>query len=117
MNSGHIHIRDDGFTIQFHRPFHPGRWRSRRREQRLDKPPGLVGIQLNPAVLMDDPASHFTDMHDDKRGHGAALNRGRFLEKLLVRRGDPGDEAPAFRLFQCCRHALNVCLRGTQIKN
>jgi hypothetical protein len=39
------------------------------------------------------------------------------VKNPLVRRGYPGDEALAFRFFQCRRHAPNVCLYGTQIKN
>ncbi len=90
--------------------------RSRRREQRFDKPPGLGGVKLNQIVLIDDLAGGFTGVQGDKFGERAALDGGGFAEKLFVRRGDPGDESVTFGLFQCCRHALNVCLRGTQIK-
>jgi len=92
--------------------------RSRRREERFDKPPGLGGIKLNLIALIDDLASHFTDVRDDEFSHRASLNRGRFLEQLLVRRRHPGDKSLAFRLFLYhCWHAPNVRLCGIQCKN
>ena len=92
--------------------------RSRRREERFDKPPGLGGIKLNLIALIDDLASHFTDVRDDEFSHRASLNRGRFLEQLLVRRRHPGDKSLAFRLFLYQSwHAPNVRLCGIQCKN
>ncbi len=91
--------------------------RSRRCEQCFDKAPGLVGIKLNLMASIDDLAGHFTRVQGDEFGERAALKCGGFTEKLFVCRGYPGDEALAFRFFQCCRHAPNVCLRGTHCKN
>ena len=91
--------------------------RSWRREQGLDKPLGLDRIKLNLFALGNNSLSHFTRMRGDESGERAAFNSGSSLKKPFVRRGHPGDKAVAFRFFQCCRHALNVCLSGTQIKN
>ena len=101
-----------------HRPFQRGGGRSRWREQRFDKAPGLAGIKLNQIALIDDLAGDFTAVRNDKCGHGATLNRGRFLEKLFVRRRHTCDKSLAFWLFFYHRwHAPNVCLRGTHCKN
>ena len=91
--------------------------RARRREQCFNKPSGLGGVQLNQVVSIDDLAGHFTCVQGDEFGERTALDGGGFLEKLFVRRGYPGDEALAFRFFQCRRHTPNVCLSGTQIQN
>lgn len=91
--------------------------RSRRREQRFDKAPGLSGVELNLVTLNNNLAGHFTRVQGNEFGERAALDGGGFLEKLFVRRGYPGDEALAFGFFQCCRHAPNVCLRGTHCKS
>ena len=111
LDRGHI------APVARHRPFQRGGGRSRRREQRFDKAPGLVGIKLNQIALINDLAGHFTRVQGDEFGERAALKCGGFTEKLFVCHGYPGDEALAFRFFQCRRHAPNVCLRGTQIKN
>jgi hypothetical protein len=111
LDRGHI------APVARHRPFQRGGGRSRRGEQRFNKAPGLGGVELNLVALINNLAGHFTRVQGDEFGERAALNGGGFLEKLLVRRGYPGDEALAFRFFQCRRHAPNVCLRGTQIKN
>jgi hypothetical protein len=111
LDRGHI------APVARHRPFQRGGGRSRRREQRFDKAPGLGSIKLNQIALIDDLAGGFTRVQGDEFGERAALKCGGFTEKLFVRRGYPGDEALAFRFFQCRRHAPNVCLRGTQIKN
>lgn len=91
--------------------------RARRCEQCLNKPPGLSGVQFDLVAIFNNLAGHCNRVQGDKLGHRAALNGGGLAEKLLVRRGYPGDEALAFRFFQCCRHAPNVCLCGTQINN
>ena len=88
-----------------------------RREQCLDKPPGLGGVQLNLLAFGHYPAGRFSRVYGDKSGHRAALDRGSFAEKLFVRHRYPGNEALALRFFQCCRHPINVCLCGTQIKS
>ena len=117
MNLLHIHIRDDGFTIQFHRPFHTGRGRSGRREQHFDKPARVFRIEPNNFMAGHKAPRRFPRVCDDKRRHRASFQRGGLVKNPLVRRGYPGDEALAFRFFQCRRHAPNVCLYGTQIKN
>ncbi len=91
--------------------------RSRRCEQRLNKPPGLGGVELKLVAFGHNLAGRCNRVDGDKFGQRAALDGGGFTEKLFVRHGYPGDEALAFRFFQCCRHRLNVCLCGTQIKS
>jgi len=104
-------------SVARHRSFQRGGGRSQWREQRFDKAPGLVGIQLNQIALIDDLASDFTAVRNDKCGHGATLNRGRFPEKLSVRLRHACDKSPAFSFFCYRWHAPNVCLRGTHCKN
>ena len=111
LDRGHI------APVARHRPLQRGGGRSRRCEQRFNKPPGLGGVELNQIALIDDLAGGFTRVQGDEFGERAALDGGGFLEKLFVRHGYPGDESLAFGFFQCRRHAPNVCLRGTQIKN
>lgn len=115
---------EDLVQIAFHRPAvsanglpHGWSGRSRRGEQGFNKPAGLDGIQLNLAVFGNNLASHFQRVNGNKFCQRAALDGGGFTEKLFVRCGYPGDESLTFEFFQCCRHAPNVCLRGTQIKN
>lgn len=111
LDRGHI------APVARHRPFQRGGGRARRGEQRFNKPPGLGGVELNLVALSNNLAGHFTRVHGNEFGQRAALDGGGFLEKLFVRHGYPGDEALAFGFFPCRRHASNVCLRGTQIKN
>lgn len=82
-----------------HRPFQGGGGRLRRGEQRLDKLPRLGMIELDLLVFSHNLAGHFQRVKGDEFGQRAALNSRRPLEKLLVRRGHPGDEAFAFRFF------------------
>jgi len=114
---------EDLGQIAFHQPAVspyglPQGWRrrSRRGEQGFNKPAGLAGVQLNLVAFGHNLASHFQRVNGNKFGQRAAFDGGGFTEKLLVRRRDPGDESLAFGFFQCCRHAQNVCLSGTQIK-
>lgn len=86
-------------------------------EQSLNESPGLVGIKLNLIALIDDLASHFTNVRNDKFSHRASLNRGRFLEKLFVRRRHTGDKSLVFLFFNYRWHEPNVCLCGTHCKN
>ena len=103
-------VRPYGFT-------HDGSRRARRCEQGLNKPPGLSGVQSDLVALFNNLAGRCHRVQGDKLGHRASLNGGGLTEQLLVRRRYPGNEALAFRFFQCRSHAPNVCLRGTQINN
>lgn len=67
-------------TIPDHRLFQSGTGLARRREQSVNKLPGLLGIELNLIALIDNLKSHFTNVRNDKLSHRAPLNRGRFLE-------------------------------------
>ena len=115
---------EDLIQIAFHRPTvspngltHGRSRRSRRCEQCYNKPPRLGGVKLNLVAFGNNLASHFKRVNGNKFGQRAALDGGGFTEKLFVRCGYPGDESLAFKFFQCRRHAQNVCLGGTQIKN
>ena len=117
MNLFHIHIRDDGFAIQFHRPFHTSRGRSGRREQHFDKPARVFRIEPNNFMAGHKALRRFPRMRDDKRRHRASFQRGGLVKNPLVRARNPRDEP--LRLWLCGfdRHGGNVCLTGTQIKN
>ena len=111
-----IQIALDHLPIGPHSLQHGGRGRPRRREQGFDKAPRLLCIQLNLIALLDDLASRFTAVGNDKCGHGATLNRGRFLEKLFVLVRHAGDKSLALSLLYRRFHGRNVCPGGTHCK-
>jgi hypothetical protein len=100
-----------------HCPFQCGGGRSRRREQRFDKAPGLAGIKADLIALIDDLAGNHTDVRNNKGSHRASLNRGRLLEKLFICRRQSRGKSLTFLLFSYRLHAPNVCLCGTHRKD
>ena len=111
-----IQIALDHLPIGPHRRQQGGRGRARRCEQGFDKAPGLFRIQTNLIVVLENLLRRFATMHDDERGHGTTLNRGRVLEKLSVRIRHAGDKPPVLWLFYNHLHVPNVRLCGTHCK-
>jgi hypothetical protein len=118
MSLFHIHIRDDRLAVEFQRAFHARGGRTGRREQRLNEPARILGIEADDFPPGDDLFRGFACMVDDKGGHRAAFESGGLLKDALVRARDPRHEPLGFRCFhELGWHGGNVCLCGTHFKN